>query len=208
MYGLIIESAVKLHLMHLKSVLDVVGDSVKDYNWMLSSYALYPKPIKELSEYGDGRYTWLDGDELIGIVNTHDVCFDWCVATAYNKTIALKDILEYPIPYADGYRGFWTPNITMQNPLADMEIVFWHYTDLLVFSKQEKIVSKFNAKYPQSFELSEYNIRTLNESIERELKNPNEPWVSSKISSIEEYKLEKYIKLELYEQLQAVFKSY
>jgi len=198
MYGLILEIAETPSLKYLKKVLDTVGDAVKKYNWMLSDYEIHSNFPDALNKGGDGVYTWLNSESLLNIANNDNPKCFWCVATAYNKQIPLNDIIKYGIPYADGYSGFWTPDITMQNSLADIEIVFWDGTYLLVFSKQKEITDKFSVKYPQSMDIVQYNILTLNECITKLANKTDKVWGDSMLSFIKEYHQEKYIQDDLY----------
>ncbi|MBB6713395.1 hypothetical protein [Clostridium gasigenes] len=41
------------------------------------------------------------------------------------QNITIDEILKYPLPYADGYKGFWKNPISLQHPLVEIEIVPW-----------------------------------------------------------------------------------
>lgn len=47
----------------------------------------------------------------------------WGVLSGFEKHIELDDVLRSELPYADGYAGFWKNPVTIQHPLADVEIV-------------------------------------------------------------------------------------
>ncbi len=65
--------------------------------------------------------------------------------------------MKYPLPYADGYKGFWKRPISLQHPLAEMEIVPWDSSLILLISKDDKIVNDFKSSCPLSKDLENYN---------------------------------------------------
>lgn len=69
----------------------------------------------------------------------------------------LEKILKYPSPYVEGNSSFWNVNIQIQHPLAEIEIVPWDSSLVLVLSKNDSIISKFKENYPQAIELVKFN---------------------------------------------------
>jgi len=155
--GLIIRKLKVGYFTNLKEVFDVLGNIATRYNWMISDYECNCYPSERIP-FGE-KFVWLSGSELVDIFNKHEIQFIWGVVTAYEKDIGLEKILEYPLPFADGYEGFWHPEVTMQNPLSIIEIVPWDSTYLLVISKLKDIIESFAKSYPDSIDLAEYNIK-------------------------------------------------
>jgi hypothetical protein len=155
MFGVVIDEMKSNYVTNLREVFDLLGDEAKKHRWLLSSYdcSNYPSTKIPFAE----PYVWLDGDELVNILEEHEIPFAWCVATAYTKEISLKEVLKYPLPYADGYERFWKPDVTMQNPLADIEIVAWDSTLLIIITRSKEIIEKFANEYPASTDLAEYS---------------------------------------------------
>ena len=69
----------------------------------------------------------------------------------------LDEILEYPLPKADGYEGFWKNPPSIQHPLATMEIVSWDSSCVLLLSTNKEVVEKFKKAFPKCQDLSAYN---------------------------------------------------
>lgn len=67
--------------------------------------------------------------------------------------------MKYPLPYADGNPNFWVTDAKIQHPLAEIEIVPWDSTLVLIISKQDSIIESFLNNYPLAEELSDYNSR-------------------------------------------------
>ena len=83
----------------------------------------------------------------------------WAVLSGFSPDISLSEILRYPLPYADGYPGFWMSPLSMQHPLASIEIVPWDSSLTLLFSTQAELVEDFLGFFPFSEELSAYIAR-------------------------------------------------
>lgn len=73
--------------------------------------------------------------------------------------IPISKILDHSVPYADGYKGFWQTPLSMQHPLAAIEIVPWDSSLTLIFSHDEEIIENFMKAFLLSEDLSVYNIK-------------------------------------------------
>ncbi len=60
------------------------------------------------------------------------------------KHITLEEVKKYALPYADGYRGFWEENISIQHPLAMVELVAWDSGCTIFISKEDELVDKYS----------------------------------------------------------------
>ena len=98
----------------------------------------------------------VDGKNLSRIVHEDDGQWVWAVLSGFEKEIPLSEILKYPQPYADGYEGFWKTPLSIQHPLATIEIVPWDSSLTLFFSRQKDLVQDFLKFFPFSEDLSEY----------------------------------------------------
>ncbi len=67
-----------------------------------------------------------------------------------------SDILKYDLPFAEEYDGFWSRPISIQHPLARIEIVPWDSSMTMIFSDDKSIIDSFRAAYPYSEDMEEY----------------------------------------------------
>lgn len=156
----------------LNTVFLGIGDVLSKYNWLItdsevnSNNAIYeqfntkPYYIKKNGECVKipcPEYAFLTGEELMNLLGNGFCQWIWGVLSGFEKTIQLDQILSHPLPYADGYCGFWQNPITIQHPLAEVEIVPWDSTLVLVISKNKGIVDQFRAAFPHSDDLTDYN---------------------------------------------------
>lgn len=155
MYGAILEKGEKYYT-YLKKVFDAIGNAQEQYNWLITDCECYPQS-QRIDELLSQEYYWVSGSELTAIVENEDFQWIWAVLSGFEKDISLSQVLEHPLPYANGYTGFWKNPISMQHPLASVEIVPWDSSLTLIISKQQKLIVDFCEYFPLSEELSTYN---------------------------------------------------
>lgn len=153
--GAIMEKGGKWYT-HLFEIFNGINNKQLQYNWLITDCNCFPKK-KEYDELFSNEYIWLTGEELTKIVHDEDFQWIWAVLSGFPKDISFDRVLEYELPYADGYRGFWEEELTIQHPLAEVEIVPWDSSLVLVISKDEKIVSDFHESFPLAQDLGAYN---------------------------------------------------
>ena len=147
---------------YLKKLFDAIDNRQLDYNWLITDCTCYPKnPLTTAMLNKD--YCWITGKELTELVTQEDFQWIWAVLSAFEKSVQLSDVLNYELPYADGYEGFWNNPVTMQHPLAKVEIVPWDSSMTMIFSDDKNIIDSFRAAYPQSEDFEDYLERLQNE---------------------------------------------
>lgn len=157
--GAILENG-EIGYTYLKKMFRAMDNFQKDYNWLITDCEAYPKRLGHsirIFQSKDSNYAWIDGEELTNIVNRDDFQWIWAVLSGFDKNISKADILKYELPYADGYKGFWEENITMQHPLSSVELVAWDSSCTLLISKHFSIIKKFREVFPLSEDLKKYN---------------------------------------------------
>ena len=141
---------------YFKQIFDKISVLSTSYNWLISYPECYPSD-KELEKKLQKKYLWVSGKEIKDIFCLEDFQWVWGVLSGFPQNILLEDILKYPLPYADGYLGFWEDPITLQHPLAEIEIVAWDSSCTLCIAKHQLIIDEFLKLYNQADDLEEYN---------------------------------------------------
>lgn len=139
----------------LIEVLDCINDLDK-YNCLITNIECYPLD-EEISGILHGEYCWLEGKELLRLLEKEDFQWIWGVFSIFPKDVALEEVLGYDYPYADGYKGFWENPIKVQHPLAISEIVAWDGSIILIISKNSEMVNTFMKRSVSAKDLEEYN---------------------------------------------------
>ena len=139
----------------IKEVLNCIED-VDKCNWLITNMECYPLE-EEVTEFLDNEYCWIEGKELLRLLEKEDFQWIWGVFSAFPKNVLLEEVLEYNYPYADGYKGYWENPITVQHPLAITEVVAWDGSIILVISENNEIVNTFIENNVFVNDLEEYN---------------------------------------------------
>lgn len=77
------------------------------------------------------------------MINNEDFQWIWGDLYAFPEEIAKKEILKYNFPQADDYDGLWKNPVTIQHPLAEIEIVSLDSSMTILISKNDNIVDMF-----------------------------------------------------------------
>lgn len=156
-YGAINEKGERWYTQ-MGRVFDAIQNKQTEYNWLITDVECVPRKIEQLCNGKD--CCWVTGEELTKIVREDDSQWVWAVLSGFDKNISLSEIMQYPKPYADGYEGFWKNPLSIQHPLAEIEIVPWDSSLTLFLSKREDLVNNFLEFFPSGKDLSAYNSRT------------------------------------------------
>ena len=163
-YGAILEKGEHSYT-YLKKVFQAIGGAQKNYNWLISDADCFPT-TPEFSKLLGQKSCWLTGEALTAMVEQEDFQWIWGVLSGFPKSVPEEQVRQYPLPYADGYQNFLHNPLTLQHPLAEIEIVPWDSSLTLLLSKQKEIVEDFRAFFPLSEDLIQ-KIEALNDQAER-----------------------------------------
>ncbi|MCM1161728.1 MAG: hypothetical protein NC412_10930 [Roseburia sp.] len=146
---------IKNNGLTIKDVYNCVED-VDKYNWLITNIECYPNNMK-IKRLLSNEYCWIAGKDLLKILYTEDFQWVWGVFSAFSKEVKLNEVLNYSFPYADGYKGFWKNPISIQHPLAKMEIVAWDGLIILAISKEKKDIEAIMKNKAEAEDLEDYN---------------------------------------------------
>lgn len=142
---------------YMDKVFTSMEDEQMHYNWLITNYECNDYPDSKIPFNQD--YVWISGEELTEIVTSNKIQFIWGVFSGFKKDVLLSDVLKYSLPYADGNPNFWTKDFNIQHPLAEVEIVPWDSTLVLLISKRDCITETFMKNLPLAEDLMAYNTR-------------------------------------------------
>jgi len=138
-----------------KQVFDSIHNVQRDYNWLISNIDAFP--CDKFYEFFKAPYIWISGGELTEIFEEHDFQWMFAVFSGFTKDITKEEVLQYELPYADCYEGFWKNPLTIQHPLAVIEIAPFDCSYVLLISSDDKIVENFVKSKPLAEDLETYN---------------------------------------------------
>ena len=142
---------------YLQDVFPAIKDAQSRYNWLITdSDCNISNPIDQ--EIRSQGYCWITGEELTRFAGQDKTQWIGAVFSGFEKDIPLEEVLKYPLPCWE-HPGFWHNPLTLQHPLATVEIVPWDATYTLLLSKNAQIVADYRRSYPKSQDLFAYNAR-------------------------------------------------
>lgn len=133
-----------------------IGNIQTEFNWLITDIDCGTTNEKYV-ELFKNEYVWMTGKELDTFMQNDDCFWIWGVFTGFRKEYSKEDVLKYDISYANGYTGFWRNPISLQHPLADIEIVQWDSIMNILISSKDSIIEKFMVSVPEAEDLEEYN---------------------------------------------------
>lgn len=168
MKGLLLNKGEKYYT-YLGKIFAGLNNFQKEYNWLITDFECYGQKIgRKIENYNGENYIWITGEELTDIIMEEDFQWIWAVLSGFEKNITWEEVKKYTFPYADGYRGFWSENISIQHPFAAIELVAFDSSFTLFISKKDELVDKFRKVFPLSVDLEKYNKGLLDDSSEYE----------------------------------------
>lgn len=93
-------------LHNLQKVFDAINNRQMEYNWIITDCECFPES-SEINNLFFQEYCFLSGDELTEIIKQEDFQWIWALLSGFKKDIPYDEIMKYPLPYANGYEGFW-----------------------------------------------------------------------------------------------------
>jgi hypothetical protein len=155
MRGLRIDRSRSGYFTSFKEIISALSGIKSSYNWLLTSYEcnVYPKDFIS----PDDNYLWLTAEDFNRIATmTSDIQLIWGVLSAFPESITLDEVLDSPLPIAEGNAAIWGRKLIIQHPLAVLELVSWDSSELLVTAKDEKLLRSFLVDYPDAIDLDSY----------------------------------------------------
>lgn len=154
MKGVFMSKGFRGHTMLNDFLFPAFTQELMSRNWLISN--------RECSHYPDERikfrseYNWLDGKELLDIISTHQIQFIWAIFSGFPKPVPFDAVVKYDLPN-HGYTGYWKSPISIQHPLADMEIAAWDSSYTTLISANENFIKEFVSHFSQCEDLGQHN---------------------------------------------------
>src|ERR1700722_2227902 len=129
----------------LRLVFRALGDQQRRFNWLVTNleWVRLDEQEESTDELSGSGPQWVTGDDLTLFVDSYDIQFVWAVFSGFPPGVflVLSDLeLE---PYADGNSRLWDPELRIQHPLAEVEIVCWDSTSTLLLCRDPSLAESF-----------------------------------------------------------------
>ena len=145
MKGILLRGNALFGYLNLNDIFCVLDDIPLQYNWLLSLYECNTY----LPEIPFGQeYAWIDGKNLLGLVQKNNIQFIWGVFSAFKKDIPLEEVLKYSLPDPEKPQKNSLNNTSFRHPLSEIEIAVEDSSSVFVMAKNEKLIDAIYAYYP------------------------------------------------------------
>ncbi len=154
----------KTHYTYLNKIFQAMNSFQTSYNWLITDCVAYPKNTACadcIAQAVHGGWVWLSGEELTMLVKTEDFQWIWAVLSGFDKQIPQKEVLSYPLPQAVDYEGFWKEDLSIQHPLAAVELAAYNSSAVLLLSRESTPIQSFRQAFTHSRDLKEYNTAVI-----------------------------------------------
>ncbi len=136
----------------MRVIFDAIKHRQLDYQWLMTNVICYPEN-EQFSKFFQSQVIWISGEELEKIVLKEDFKWAWAYMSGFPKGTTVDEVLQYDLPFADHQRVGWKPQLHIQHPLAEIEIVPWDGNRVIVLAKNPKVIDDFRAYFPTAEEL-------------------------------------------------------
>ena len=140
---------------YLQKLFDAIDNRQKEYNWLITDCNCYPDD-PQIAATLCKDHCWISGEDLTEMIAKEDFQWIWGSLSAFDKSTEFSEVLKYPLPYVEDYDGFCKMPVSMQHPLAKIEIAACDSTLVMIFSDDKGIIDSFRAAYPNSEDMEEH----------------------------------------------------
>jgi hypothetical protein len=140
-----------------------LGERQREYDWLITNLEVhhfppdFPEPVHCVSGPTWFQVYRFTGDELSDFVNSHDIQFIWAVLSGFPRASVPDPATLHPYPYADGNAALWKPQVSIQHPSAEVEIVCFDGTATILLSRREDITNSFRGFFKEAVDLEQFN---------------------------------------------------
>jgi hypothetical protein len=156
--GLLLEHSNRMDFFtNLRLVFKAFNNRQVEFNWLITDLEcnFYPPEFQPSSS--GPPVLLLSGDELTRIVERYEIQFVWAVLSGFPPHVLL-DLSNLEVePYADGNGAIWSTDAKIQHPLAEVEIICWDSSALLLRSRDIDLIKRFQVFFPEAVDLDRYN---------------------------------------------------
>ena len=158
MYGRILAGGGRFYT-YLGPLFAAIGQRQEQYNWLITDFEgrISSGRVCQLNHWNlTEGHAWIDGGTLTRLAGQGNAQWSWGVFSGFDRSVTLKQALEYDLPWADGNPGFWKNPSRSAPPGADGDRGLGNASTILI-SRDQKAVLQFAAAFPDSMDLERYN---------------------------------------------------
>ena len=144
----------------LRAILAALGGRAREYEWLVTDLELlyldplgalqHPLPLPVLLSAHADEVMRLSGSELERIAGAYRIQVLWGVFSGFRPdAVPVVSPLD-PYPFANGNPDLWKPEVTLQHPTAQVELVCWDSSATLFLSRDADLARRFREQFPDA----------------------------------------------------------
>ncbi|MBQ3255960.1 MAG: DUF2691 family protein [Oscillospiraceae bacterium] len=145
----IIDQNSRPYYTYMSDVFAAMDNAQRQYNWLIADWECYPKD-EHIEALFRQEYLWMSGDELTELIAREDFQWIWGILCGFEKNVPLEEVLRTQLPKAQDYDGYDRSSVTLQHPLAALEIVPTDSSYVLLVSKEPNIIDCYLENCPNA----------------------------------------------------------
>ena len=148
----IIDRNSRLHYTYLSDVFSGLDNAQLQYNWLIADWECYPED-EAIQKLLRRDYLCMSGEELTALVAWEDFQWIWGILCGFEQNISQDEVLKLPLPKAQDYTGYYQRPVTLQHPLAALEIVPTDSSYVLIVGREPELVARYLEHCPHAGKL-------------------------------------------------------
>ena len=150
----------------LYPIFEVIRDKQVNYNWLVTECDAWEEIFRKYDCTCCDKCFWISGEELTKLIRENaNIQMVWGILSGFDKKYTLEEVLKYPKPYADMNCKLWENPITIQNPLATIEIVAFDSSCTLIKCMDRKLLETVKQEFPYCEDLEVYNSGSIDDNV-------------------------------------------
>ncbi|MBR2562192.1 MAG: hypothetical protein IKE31_08600 [Eubacterium sp.] len=157
MEGLILNERTE-YVTYLCPIFDALGDDyICSLNWRII-YPEYGEVVDQVYSFKGKADTWISGQQLVEEVRQNpDIQWWWGLLQGFDQNVSRVEAMkEEPVDIQEDTE-IWNNPVTMRNPEAIIEIEAFDSTLTVVIAREDVVLEKLKAAFPDHEQLSDYN---------------------------------------------------
>lgn len=126
-----------------------------EYNWLITDCVANPQNERTaagIEQAAHGSYNWFRGDELTELLETEDFQWIWAVLSGFDPLIPKEEVLSvslrnHALPKAVDYEGFWQQTLSIQHPLAAVELAAFDSSGMLLSNARRSLLKNSGKRF-------------------------------------------------------------
>ena len=150
-----IQETGSLYYTDMKQLFRELEEAQLQYDWLITDFVGYPQD-EAISRLFENDAVWLTGRQLTALVERDGFQWIWAMLSGFPAGTPKNAVMAFPPPRADGNIAVWSTPITIQHPLAELEIVAWDSSLTVLKHRRDYLAERWMKNNSHVKDLTEF----------------------------------------------------